>query len=268
MNKSKKQIIEEKFHDKYAKSVDFNSIDINESFSLGAQENRRAMAIFGKIKGKKILDLGCGFGETSVYFAKKGADVIAVDISNECIRIGKKLAQKYKVKKNCKFMHMLAEDLKFKNNYFDYIFGNGVLHHVDLNKAAQEVERVLKPQGTAIFIEPIPYNPVINIYRKVADKVRTPTEKPVSFKSIKSLNKYFKEVSHEEFHLFTLLIFIYFFVLARISPNDTRYWKKITQLEGTPKRVLIVLIGIDKILLKYIVPLRYFCWNTVIKLKK
>ncbi len=268
MKKTQRQIVEEKFHDTYAASMDLKDVNIRENFSFAAQENRMARNTFGNLKGKKVLDLGCGFGETAVYWALKGADVEAIDISSKSIALAKKLAAKNKVWKNCKFQTMTAENLKFKDQYFDYVFGNGVLHHVDLNKAAKEIYRVLKPGGKGIFVEPLAYNPIINIYRIIADTVRTPMEKPLTFKQIDSMAKFFTTVAHREYECLTLIIFVWFFIVARISPNEERYWRKILTLRGSQKAVLKVLINLDKILLKLLPPAKYFCWNTVVEVVK
>lgn len=265
--KTKKQIIEEKFHDQYASTVNLDEINVSENFSLAAQENRHAAKLFGDVKGKKILDLGCGFGETAVFWAQKGASVDAVDISAVSIYLAEKLAKKHKIS-GIHFQQMAAEDLKFKNNYFDFVFGNGVLHHVDISKTIKEVHRVLKKGGLAIFVEPLTYNPLINIYRTIADKVRTPTEKPLSFANINKMRKIFSYVGHHEYHFLTLLIFVWFYLVAGVSPNQERYWRKILQVKGNLRSFLKFLIFVDKIVLKLIPPLRYFCWNTVIELRK
>lgn len=267
MSTTKKQLVEEQFHDNYAKSVDLKTITINENYSLAAQENRFAKSIFGNFKNKRILDLGCGFGETAIYWAKKGAIVDAVDISQESVNIGKKLAKKFKVAKSCKFQQMASENLQFPDDNFDYVFGNGVLHHVEIEKTSKEINRVLKPGGLAVFIEPLAYNPVINVYRQIAEEVRTPTEKPLTFNEINQMKKHFTLVKHREFQFFTLLIFIWF-LLSKISPNKERYWRKILKVRGRQKTVLKLLISLDNLFLKFVPPLRYLCWNTVIELQK
>lgn len=268
MNKTKKQLVEEQFHDEYALTIDPKTINIYENFSLAAQENRYARSIFTKVKGKKILDLGCGFGETAIYWAKKGAEVESVDISEESIKLAQRLAKKFKVTKNCRFQPMATENLRFPANYFDFVFGNGVLHHIDIPKSIKEVNRVLKKEGKAVFVEPLAYNPAIDVYRQIADKVRTPTERPLTFAVINKMKKYFPNVKHTEFHFFTLLMFVWFFLIDRVNPNRERYWRKILKVKGFQKSTLRFLITLDSIVLKLIPPLRYLCWNTVIELKK
>lgn len=268
MKKTAKQIVEEKFHDDYASGQDLGDLNVWENFSLAAQENRYARGVFGKLRGKRILDLGCGFGETAIYWAKKGAKVEAVDISLNSIKLARRLALKHSVSDKVCFQQMPAENLKFSGSYFDFVFGNGVLHHVDIDRTVREVYRVLKPSGVAVFVEPLAYNPVINIYRSIADRVRTPTERPIFLSDIKKTKKVFKNLRLRYFQLFTLLIFLWFFLVSRVSPNEERYWRKILKVKGVQKSMLKILILADKIFLKIFPPLRPLCWNIVIELRK
>lgn len=264
---SKRQRSEKKFHDDLAKSIDINNISVENAFSIGAQENRFARRLFGDIKNKRILDLGLGYGETAVYWAMNHASVYGVDISPGMVKIAKRLARKYRVSRRCRFRQMAAEKLLFRDNYFDYIFGNSVLHHVDIPTAAYEVKRVLKKGGIAVFVEPLMYNPLINIYRRLADKVRTPDEHPLSFKDLSALKKVFRVVEHREYQFLTLIIFVWFFAVGRIDPNQERYWKKLLRLDGGLKLLLHILVVLDRMVLTLFPPLKYLCWNTVIILR-
>jgi 2-polyprenyl-3-methyl-5-hydroxy-6-metoxy-1,4-benzoquinol methylase len=72
----KKTLSEMEFHNRWAKSIDIESLLVRESFeSPSAFENHYALKELGPLAGKRILDLGCGAGESSVYFALQGADV-------------------------------------------------------------------------------------------------------------------------------------------------------------------------------------------------
>jgi len=264
---TERQASEEAFHDDWAKSMDIDEILVRESFeSPTALENQYVVQQMGDVSGKRILELGCGAGEGSVYFALKGADTVATDISTGMIDVVHRVAAKYGVKVEA--MKMTAETLEFPDASFDMVYGNGVLHHVDFHKAVQEASRVLKPGGKAIFIEPLSYNPVINVYRHIAKTVRTPDERPFHFKDLKAMYPYYKQGHHKEFWFFTLFIFIYFYLIERADPKKERYWKKV--IKDAPKfsRMFNFLNGLDKFFLKVIPPLRYFCWNTVIVLEK
>ena len=152
---------ESEFHDSWASGIDISELMIEENFeAVTAPENRYALEVMGDIKGQRVLDIGCGAGETSVYFAKLGAQVTSLDISKEMIEVAKRLAQRNGVEIDARTM--IVEDMDLPDNHFDYIFGNGVLHHLNRRHAYQEIHRVLKPGGKAVFIEPLCYNPVIS----------------------------------------------------------------------------------------------------------
>jgi len=262
-----RQKTEEAFHDDWAKSMDIDEILVRESFeSPTALENQYVVQQMGDISGKKILELGCGAGEGSVYFALKGAQTVATDISTGMIEVVHRVADKYGVKVEA--LRMTAEKIDFPNESFDMVYGNGVLHHVDFHKAVEEAARVLKPGGKAIFIEPLSYNPIINVYRHIAKTVRTPDERPFRFKDLKEMLPYFKGGHHKEFWFFTLFIFIYFYVIERADPAKERYWKKVIKDAPRFSRMFNFLNGLDKFFLKVLPFLRYFCWNTVIVLEK
>jgi ubiquinone/menaquinone biosynthesis C-methylase UbiE len=262
--------IEREFHDQWADSIKIEDVNYKGAFeSLTAIENRFALEQFGDIKGKRILDLGCGMGDATLYFASLGAQVDAVDISPRMIALVNRLASEYNFKDKIIAQVMVAEELNFSDNSFDFIFGNGVLHHVEYNKALSQVYKVLKKDGTAAFVEPLKHNPVINIYRQMADKVRTPTEQPFDYDQLSKLNNQgFASITHDEFHLLTLLVFVSFYLGEKVHPNNARYWKKIIDDAEKVKSLFNMLNNSDKLILKTIPFLRRYCWNTVIVCKK
>jgi len=270
MNKlSRRQLNEKNFHDRWAKSIFEKDLFYKESFeSPTAIENQFILSKIGSLKGKFILDLGCGIGDASIYFAKKGAFVKAVDISPQMIALVKKFSSRVNVANKIDALVMAAENLSFKSSEFDVVYGNGVLHHVNLIKSSREIKRVLKKGGLGFFIEPLSYNPVIEFYRKIAKRVRTKDEKPLTLKDIKWFCNLFPVSSHYEFHFLTLVIFIWFFIGKRISPNQERYWKKILKEGNKYQKVFNLLNKLDYVLLKYLPFLRRFCWITVIAVQK
>src|ERR1017187_5123279 len=81
------------FHDEWARSIPLEHIAVREAFeSPAAMENRFILGKRGPLKGLKLLDVGAGLGESSVYFAMQGAEVTATDLSPamvECaVRLG------------------------------------------------------------------------------------------------------------------------------------------------------------------------------------
>ncbi|MFC1790768.1 methyltransferase domain-containing protein [Patescibacteria group bacterium] len=270
MNSKLKHQIEREFHNHWATQINPNEIDYEASFqSATATENHFVLSLLGNLNQKRILDLGCGLGDAALYFASKGALVSAVDISSGMIKLIKKLAKKNQFQLKIKAEVMLAEKLKFPQNHFDFVYGNGLLHHVDLKKSLHQVHRVLKPAGKAIFIEPLANNFIINLYRKMASKVRTPTETPLPYHVLNDLsNLGFSHFSHREFHLFTLVIFLWFFLMERVHPNEQRYWKKLITEGDRVGGVFNILNRLDKLVLKKVPLLKKYCWNSVLVFEK
>jgi ubiquinone/menaquinone biosynthesis C-methylase UbiE len=98
--------------------------------------------------GKKVLVVGCGFGDDALRIAKLGADVSAFDLSEDSLSIARKIAEREHL--NIAFAQMPAEKLGYENNSFDYVVARDILHHVDIATTMQELVRVAKP--SAVFV--------------------------------------------------------------------------------------------------------------------
>ncbi|HWN72077.1 MAG TPA: class I SAM-dependent methyltransferase [Haliangium sp.] len=116
----------------------------------------------GDIEGKSLLDFGCGMGEESIYFARLGAHVTAIDISQVGIEITRRRAEHNGLGDRIDALVMRADPTQLPSESFDLIHGLGILHHLpDLEQALLEIRRLLKPNGTAIFLEPLGNSPVV-----------------------------------------------------------------------------------------------------------
>ena len=114
------------------------------------------IALLNPIEGKKILELGCGKGDLSVWLAKKGAQVTAIDIGSDLVAAGRMLAKVNHV--YCEFQQGNISELPFDPTGYDIVIGLAILHHLsedDVIKAMRECCRVLTTSGIAIFLEPI-----------------------------------------------------------------------------------------------------------------
>ncbi len=265
---TQKQTDEMNFHNQWGNSTEVEAIEVEKYFQAETSPDfRLAKKLLVDLKNCHILDLGFGLGEASIYFALQGAQVTALDISPGMLVCVKKLSKKYGVEKKIKLVESPAEKIPLQNESFDLIFGGNVLHHVDISKTSKEIKRILKKGGKAIFIEPLGYNPMIQIYRKLAKDVRTKMERPFTFSDIKKLGKGFRYITHTEQQLFTTLIFVWFFVGERLNPSRARYWKKIIDESERYAKVFKFLEKIDWLILK-IPLLKMLCWNTVVELRK
>lgn len=105
---------------------------------------------FDGMKGKKVLDVGCGAGVDLLRFARGGAVCTGVDISPSAIALARKNAEYQKLDVDLRVAD--AEDLPFDDGTFDLVFAHGVIQYSNSTQGViDECRRVLKPGGEAIF---------------------------------------------------------------------------------------------------------------------
>jgi len=104
-------------------------------------------AQLNKWNGKKILEIGCGIGIDGLEFARNGARYYGIDITPKSIELAKHYFE-LNGYNDANLSVADAESLPFENNFFDYVYSWGVLHHTsDAKKAVAEIFRVLKNEG-------------------------------------------------------------------------------------------------------------------------
>ena len=134
---------------------------------------------FEDIKSLTVLDYGCGNGNKSFEYLKKGAVVEGIDISENYINNCKRQAAENGFPPcSYRFQVMDAHALDFPDNKFDIVAGNGILHHLDAEIALSEIYRVLKPGGRVLLQEPLAGNPLLKLFRALTPKARTVDERP------------------------------------------------------------------------------------------
>ena len=77
------------------------------------------------------------------------------------------------INENIELLVENCEKTKFEDNTFDIVYGTGILHHLNFDICLRELQRILKPRGSFLFIEPLGTNPLINLYRKLTPKSRS-----------------------------------------------------------------------------------------------
>lgn len=108
---------------------------------------------------RSILEIGCGTGEVAHWIAlDTGHKVLGTDL---CVPFIEDAAVKYKLPNLSYDVLDFNHIEQFREEKFDYIIGNGILHHLyySLDSALVNLKKLLKPNGSIIFIEPNIYNP-------------------------------------------------------------------------------------------------------------
>lgn len=181
----------------------------NKKFYSITQTNRDYVRgwLVERCKGKRVLDYCCGNGDFTIWLAERGAEAYGIDISPVSIENAQSKASTRGLEENIKFDVMDAEKTQFVDDYFDFAVVNGVLHHLDLEKAYRELARILKSEGEVICTEALRHNVFIHLYRKMTPHLRTTweVEHILGKKEIEIAREYFNKVEVKKFfHLATI----------------------------------------------------------------
>jgi SAM-dependent methyltransferase len=166
---------------------------------------RPALDRLEPLAGQRVLDFGCGHAMASVVMARRGARVTAFDLSMGYLREASRRAQANGV--TLDLVQADGERLPFADGCFDRIWGNAILHHLDLSRAAREIRRVLRPGGVAVFCEPWGENPLLAWARRCLPypgKERTRDERPLRAADLAALRAVFADLHIEGYQLLSM----------------------------------------------------------------
>lgn len=148
----------------------------------------------------KILDAGCGTGNLLFLLTKQGKKLklYGTDITPEMLNIARA-----KLKHRAKLKLMSVEKLKFKKNYFDYIFSTEAFHHyTDQNKAMENFYRVLEKNGKLIIVD-LDFGVFNSLIHKI-EPGNTKMNSAEDFKKIFKDHK-FRNIKQKRIGLFAIL---------------------------------------------------------------
>ena len=117
----------------------------------------RELGLLEDVRGKQILEIGCGGGQNSIALAKWGATCTGLDPSAAQLEHARRLAQEEGVA--IRFVNGAAEDLSaFDENTFDLVLSSFAFDYVaDLPRTYSEVGRVLRPGNLFVFCHSHPW---------------------------------------------------------------------------------------------------------------
>ena len=195
----------------------------------------------------EILDFGCGIGSSAEKVIKYNPKKITgIDISEVSIEKAKKKAKELNININYEVDN--CEKTNLNHNTFDIVYGAGILHHLEIDKCLNEIHRILKSDGSLLFIEPLGTNPIINLYRKLTPNARSKDEHPLIKKDFEYLNKKFIDVKIKYYGLLTLIFFPFYGL-----PKNSKFFK--------------LLVSLDQFLFKFKI-FQLFAWSVLISAKK
>ncbi len=183
--------------------------------------NENKLRLLGNVRGKKILEIGCGGGQCSIAFAKQGAKCTGLDLSKAQLKHAEDLAKKNKV--NIIFKLHDIQTLKgIESNSYDVVFSAFALQYVpNLTVCFKEVNRVLKKGGVFVFSFDHPFYSIIS---PETLKVEKNYNKPGKYKS--GLFAYYTRQFSE---IFNSLQEAGFLIEQVIEPFDDKTEKAWTQ---------------------------------------
>lgn len=181
-------------------------------------------AEFDKWKGKKVLEIGCGIGTDSINFARAGADLTCVELSEESLKICKKRFEIYGLKANFYLCdaEKLSDIVPIEN--YDLIYSFGVIHHSpNPQNVLSEIKKYMDKESEARimlyskyswktfeFFLKKGYKFNFNIKKTIEYYAEAQLGCPVayvySFKDIKQLLKEFEITDIKKDHIFPYII--------------------------------------------------------------
>tara|TARA_B100000780_G_scaffold256755_1_gene206167 strand:+ start:591 stop:1334 length:744 start_codon:yes stop_codon:yes gene_type:complete len=178
-----------------------------------------------KSKNKIVLDYGCGVGSVTQKIATLNpSKLFGIDISE--ISIDKAIKEAKNLNLQIDYSVDNCEETKFETETFNLVYGSGILHHLDLKKSINEINRILKNDGEMVFLEPLGTNPIVNFYRKLTPNARSSDEHPFLKKDFALINSLFNHVTIKYYGFFTLV----FFLLYK-NPEKSLFFKLISKLD-------------------------------------
>jgi len=215
------------------------------------------------VKGRRLLDAGCGNGWVSRFFRQHGYRVIGVDVSDHVLQMNRLYSRLSKTRP-IKIVKASLVNLPFRSASFDTIVAAEVLEHLssrDLKRALAEFARVLAPSGRLIITVPTPlYN---FVYDRLlhslthGSKIDYATRVAASIQDLAPNFRYVMEgpdVHHQQFRVQSLKRILknagFDIIAIRNAEVITPFFRSLDNLVGLPKPILRLLEVIEWLLVQ------------------
>jgi 2-polyprenyl-3-methyl-5-hydroxy-6-metoxy-1,4-benzoquinol methylase len=205
--------------------------------------------LMGNLRGKSLLDVGCGDGSNAVMLAQLGALVTGIDISPKSIGLAWKRAEINGMRDSVRFCCAQLETAHFPENSFDIIWGDAILHHLiaELDIVVRKLTVWAKPGALLLFGEPINFNNTLRQFRFMlpVKTDATPDERPLEPGDIDTVRKHIPDLQVRPFSLFGRLDR---FILSRANYERSVWLRRAASNSlATLDYFLLSLPGINKL---------------------
>jgi SAM-dependent methyltransferase len=186
------------------------------------------IGLLGDLRGKQILDVGCGEGEDAVLFAKLGATVMGYDVSPRAIEVAKKRAEIDGVADRVSFVCAPLSQALLPWAKFDVIWFDNILHHVlhDFEETMKVLLRSGKVGAQIVCIEPVNLNRTLRKIRflvPVHTEV-TPGERPLEKQDLAILSRLISGMTKRHFNFLGRLTR---FVIPNYRYEKASWWRRV-----------------------------------------
>ena len=160
-----------------------------------------AFHLLGDVRGKTVLDFGCGTGENIVPLAERGARVIGMDISPDLIALARERLNDAGLEARLEVGS--AYDTGLPGESVDVIFCIALIHHLDIARVVEEMARILVKGGIVILQEPIRFSRTYAFLRGLlpAHEDISEFEHPLTREELRIVTERFKVLEQRYFRL-------------------------------------------------------------------
>lgn len=124
-----------------------------------------AFHLLGDVRGKTVLDFGCGNGENILPLVSRGASVIGIDISPDLIDLAKRRLFEAKLQADLRVGSAYSTGLA--DHSVDVIFCMSLIHHLEISRVLREMYRILGQRGYVVMQEPVRFSRAYNRLRNM-----------------------------------------------------------------------------------------------------
>ena len=142
----------QEFTREFYEEIDKRFFDNSHQYAPWTKIPFDAIIDFPSLTTKRILEIGVGNGSHAMLLAQNSRHFVGIDVTEYAVKSTNKRMEVFDIK-NANIQRMNAEKLEYPDNYFDFIWSWGVIHHTaDTSAVLREMLRVLKPGGSATIM--------------------------------------------------------------------------------------------------------------------